>query len=84
MAADLNECFSAAVRATAAGFCFHRGAIWPGFTVPVIADLAATWGLGYGIPMMIGTTIFAPGYLLALLAGPETRGKQLVAELQIA
>jgi len=84
MAAYLNERFPTEVRATASGFCFHQGAIWGGFTAPVIAYLATTWGLGYGIPMMIGTTVFALSYILALLAGPETRGKELVADLQIA
>ena len=34
--------------------------------------------------MMIGTMIFALSYIAALLAGPETKGKELVAELSVA
>jgi hypothetical protein len=34
--------------------------------------------------MMIGTIFAAISVALAVLAGPETRGKQLVAELSVA
>jgi SHS family lactate transporter-like MFS transporter len=84
MATYLNERFPTEVRATASGFCFHQGAIWGGLVAPIIAYFATVWGLGYAIPMMIGTMIFALSYILALLVGPETKGKQLVAELVVA
>ena len=84
MATYMNERFPTEVRATASGFCYHQGAIWGGFVAPVIAYFATTWGLGYGIPMMIGTMVFASSYILALLVGPETKGKELVADLQVA
>jgi MFS transporter, SHS family, lactate transporter len=84
MATYLNERFPTEVRATASGFCYHQGAIWGGLVAPVIAYFATGWGLGYAIPMMIGTMLFAVSYIVALLAGPETRGKQLVADLVVA
>ena len=84
MATYLNERFPTEVRATASGFCYHQGAIWGGLVAPIVAYFATSWGLGYAIPMMIGTMIFALSYVLALLAGPETKGKQLVADLVVA
>ena len=33
--------------------------------------------------MMIGTMVFASSYIAALLIGPETKGKELVADLQV-
>ena len=59
MATYMNERFPTEVRATASGFCYHQGAIWGGFVAPVIAYFATVWQLGYAIPMLIGTTVFA-------------------------
>jgi SHS family lactate transporter-like MFS transporter len=84
LATFMNERFPTEVRATASGFCYHQGAIWGGLSAPIIAYVANTWQLGYAIPMMIGTIVFATSYILALLVGPETKGKELVAELSIA
>lgn len=84
MATYLNERFPTEVRATASGFCYHQGAIWGGLVAPVIAYFATAWGIGYAIPMMVGTMIFASSYIAALVVGPETKGKQLVAELSVA
>lgn len=84
LATFMNERFPTEVRATASGFCYHQGAIWGGLSAPIIAYFANTWHLGYEIPMMIGTIAFATSYILALLFGPETKGKELVAELSIA
>src|SRR5271168_868984 len=84
MATFMNERFPTEVRATASGFCYHQGAIWGGLVAPIIAYFATVWHLGYAIPMMIGTMVFATSYILALLVGPETKGKELVAELVIA
>jgi SHS family lactate transporter-like MFS transporter len=84
LATFMNERFPTEVRATASGFCYHQGAIWGGLSAPIIAYFANTWQLGYAIPMMIGTIVFATSYILALLVGPETKGKELVAELSIA
>ena len=38
----LSERFPTEVRATASGFCYHQGAIWAGFTGPLLALFAAT------------------------------------------
>jgi len=84
LATFMNERFPTEVRATASGFCYHQGAIWGGLSAPIIAYIANTWHVGYAIPMMIGTMVFALSYILALLVGPETKGKELVAELSIA
>ena len=84
MATCLNERFPTEVRATASGFCYHQGAIWGGLMAPGHRLLRHLLGLGYAIPMMIGTMIFALSYIAALLAGPETKGKELVAELSVA
>lgn len=84
MATYLNERFPTEVRATASGFCYHQGAIWGGLVAPIVAYFANVWGFGYAIPMMIGTMFFAFSYVLALLVGPETRGKQLTADLVVA
>ena len=80
----LAERFPTEVRATASAFCYHQGAIWGGF-VPLILSFAATyWGVGLALPMMIGTMAGGLSFALALLCGPETKGKELVAELVVA
>jgi MFS transporter, SHS family, lactate transporter len=84
LATFMNERFPTEVRATASGFCYHQGAIWGGLVAPIIAYFATVWGLGYAIPMMVGTMVFASSYIAALLVGPETKDKQLVADLQVA
>ncbi len=84
LATFMNERFPTEVRATASGFCYHQGAIWGGLVAPIIAYFATVWGLGYAIPMMIGTMVFASSYIAALWLGPETKGKELVADLVVA
>jgi SHS family lactate transporter-like MFS transporter len=83
-AAYLSERFPTEVRATAAGFCYHQGAIWGGLVGPILAYLATDLGLGFAIPMLIGTTAGLVSFILALLVGPETRGKELVADVVLA
>jgi SHS family lactate transporter-like MFS transporter len=80
----LNERFPTEVRATAIAFCYHQGAIWGGFCAPILAYLATTWGTGLALPMLIGTVIGAGSFIIALLLGPETRGKELVPDLVLA
>jgi len=80
----LSERFPTEVRATASGFCYHQGAIWAGFTGPVLALLAAGQPLGFAVPMLISTSGAAVIFVLALLIGPETKGKVLVPELTLA
>jgi hypothetical protein len=46
--------------------------------------LATDWHLGFAIPMLIGTTVGCVSLVVAILYGPETRGKVLQAELSLA
>ena len=82
--AYLAERFPTEVRATASGFCFHQGAIWGGFASPVVTYFAINWHLGFAIPMAIGTIGGLISVLLALSVSPETRGKELVADVVLA
>jgi MFS transporter, SHS family, lactate transporter len=75
----LNE-----VRATATAFCYHQGAIWGGLAAPVLAYFATNWQLGLAIPMFVGTVVGAASFIIALLLGPETKGKVLVSDLVVA
>ena len=81
---SLNERFPTEVRATAAAFCYHQGAIWGGFCAPVLAYFATTWQLGLAIPMLVGTVFGAANFIVALLLSPETKGKELVPDLVVA
>jgi SHS family lactate transporter-like MFS transporter len=82
--AYLAERFPTEVRATATGFVYHQGAIFGGITAPIITYFAVNWHTGFAIPMLIGTMLAAISVALAVLAGPETRGKVLEAELSVA
>ena len=79
----LTERFPTEVRATAAAFCYHQGAIFAGSVGPVIAWLATTGGMGFAKPMLIFTAGGLVSFVLALLLGPETLGKEMVADLEI-
>ena len=80
----LNERFPTEVRATAAGFCYHQGAIWGGLVGPVLAAWAATEPLGFAVPMLIVTVVSEIVFIIALLMGPETKGKVLVSDIELA
>lgn len=80
----LAERFPTEVRATASGFCYHQGAIWGGLVAPILAWFATAWHLGFAIPMLIGTVVAALSFTIAIALGPETRGKELSAELVVA
>jgi MFS transporter, SHS family, lactate transporter len=80
----LAERFPTEVRATAGGFCYHQGAIFGGLTAPILTYLAVNLHLGFAIPMLIGTTVGAASFIVALLLSPETRGKELVADVVLA
>ena len=72
------------IRATAAGFCLHQGAIFGGLMPPVVTYIATTYQIGFAIPMLIGTCVGAASFVIALLLGPETKGKILVPDLVVA
>ena len=79
----LTERFPTEVRATAAAFCYHQGAIFGGLVPPVVTYFAVERGYGFAMPMFVlimGATI---SFVLALLAGPETRGKAMVGDLEL-
>ena len=40
--------------------------------------------LGFATPMLISTTVACVSLLLAMAVSPETRGKELVADLVVA
>ena len=80
----LSERFPTEVRATASAFCYHQGAILGGLVAPVLAFFAVNFNLGYAIPMLVGTVVAAISVVISLLFSPETKGKVLVAELQVA
>jgi hypothetical protein len=51
---------------------------------PIMAYAATTWQMGFAIPMLIGTWVGLASFIVALLCSPETRGKQMVADLTVA
>jgi MFS family permease len=65
--AYLTERFPTEVRATASGFCYHQGAIWAGFTGPVLTYFAVSQPLGFAVPMLIATTGAAIMFVITLL-----------------
>jgi SHS family lactate transporter-like MFS transporter len=80
----LAERFPTEVRATASAFCYHQGAILGGLTAPALTYFAATRNLGLALPMLIGTCLGGASFVLALLFGPETKGKEFAGELELA
>ena len=53
----LSERFPTEVRATAAGFCFHQGAIFGGFVPIVLTYFGDLYQIGLAIPMLVGTLV---------------------------
>jgi MFS transporter, SHS family, lactate transporter len=80
----LSERFPSEVRATATGFCYHQGAIFGGLVGPVVTYFATSWHMGFAIPMLVGTIIASCSVATAMLFSPETRGRQIVADIQLA
>jgi hypothetical protein len=39
--------------------------------------------MGFAIPMMIGTTVAAGSVFIAMCFSPETKGTQLVSDIQL-
>jgi SHS family lactate transporter-like MFS transporter len=80
----LSERFPTEVRATAGAFCYHQGAIFGGLVAPVLTYFAINYQFGFAIPMLVGTVLGLISFVLAVLVGPETKGKVLDAGLVIA
>jgi SHS family lactate transporter-like MFS transporter len=79
----LSERFPTEVRATAAGFVYHQGAVWGAAVAPILTYFAVNQGMGFAKPMLfaaVGTTIL---YIIAVYLGPETKGKIMTADLEV-
>ena len=79
----LSERFPTEVRATASAFCYHQGAIFGGFVPLVLTYFAVNYQVGLVIPMLVGTCAAAVSVVIALLISPETKGKELMADLVV-
>lgn len=79
----LSERFPTEVRATAAAFCYHQGAIWGGMVAPILTYVAVNLGYGFAHPMLVLTSGGLMSFVIALVFGPETKGKEMVADLKI-
>ncbi|HTC10867.1 MAG TPA: MFS transporter [Acetobacteraceae bacterium] len=80
----LAERFPTEVRATAGAFVYHLGSFCAGFVPLILTFIATNYQVGFGISMLVGTVVGAFSFICALLAGPETKGKVLDAELVLA
>jgi MFS transporter, SHS family, lactate transporter len=73
----LAERFPTEVRVTASAFVYNVGAFAAGFTPFILTMLASDYGIGLGISMLLATMFGAANLIVALLFGPETKGKAL-------
>jgi SHS family lactate transporter-like MFS transporter len=81
--AYLCERFPTEVRGTASGFCYHQGAIFGGLVPWVLTYFAVDQGWGLAVAMLAATMVSCVSFVLALLVGPETKGKEMTAELVV-
>jgi hypothetical protein len=51
---------------------------------PVLTYLAVTYNVGFGVAMMVGTTVGLVSFIIALLLGPETKGQVFESELAVS
>jgi SHS family lactate transporter-like MFS transporter len=79
----LSERFPTEVRATAAGFVYHQGAVWGAAVAPLLTYFAVNQQMGFAIPMMYGTVGSLIVYVIAVFLGPETKGKVMTADLEV-
>jgi len=82
--AYLSERFPTEVRATAVGFCYHQGAIWGGLIAPLLVAYATSRQISLSAPILVTTVVCLMIFVTAVFLSPETKGKELVAELQVA
>lgn len=78
-----NERFPTEIRATAAAFCYHMGAVVGGFVPPVLTYFAVERHMGFAVPMLIGTIGGLASFVVTLFFSPETKGKAMNADLEI-
>ncbi len=79
----LSERFPTEVRATAAGFVYHQGAVWGAAVAPLLTYYAVNQKMGFATPMMYGTVGSLIVYVIAVYLGPETRGMVMTADLEV-
>lgn len=79
----MTERFPTEVRATAAAFCYHFGAIFGGVVAPILTWFAVNQGMGFAWPMMVCACGAIICYIGSLLAWPDTKGQDMVADLQL-
>ena len=63
---------------------YYQGAIFGGLVAPTLTYFAINHNMGFGVPMLVGTVVGAVSFVIALLLGPETKGKVLVPDLVVA
>jgi hypothetical protein len=51
---------------------------------PIVTYFALNYQIGFSYPMLVGCLIGGGSWCLALFFGPETRGKEMVADLVLA
>jgi SHS family lactate transporter-like MFS transporter len=54
-----------------------------GLVAPVLTYIAVNYNVGFGVAMLIGTTVGLASFIIALLLGPETKGKELVSDIEV-
>ena len=52
--------------------------------VPIQTYMAVQMKMGFAMPMMVGTTLSLVIVVISVLLGPETKGKTLTADLEVA
>ncbi len=79
----LSERFPTEVRATAAGFVYHQGAVWGAAVAPILTYYAVNQGMGFAKPMLYATVGSLLVYIVAVFLGPETKGMVMTADLDV-
>ena len=79
----LSERFPTEIRATAAGFVYHQGAVWGAAVAPTLTYFAIEKKMGFATPMLWGTVGSLIVYVIAVYLGPETKGLQMTADLDV-
>lgn len=79
----LSERFPTEVRATAAGFVYHQGAVWGAAVAPVLTYFAVNRQMGFATPMLYATVGSLILYVISVYLGPETKGKVMTADLEV-
>jgi SHS family lactate transporter-like MFS transporter len=80
----MTERFPTGARPTASTFFYYLGTIFGGIVPPVVTYFAGNYDLGFSIPMLVGYFIGGASWCSALFLGPETKGKDMMADLVLA